>query len=227
MRGRRLIHLWGPLTHCCEKKKESVNQFAKIGKLCSESTVIKKFSIIAEVPMITTFVAAFDAQALNCTELLESYSAGGIRIINCHRQTNRNRHNWNIWHNTWPTLFIRITSVFAYLYCKKTNTLHLYSMRGGRKTLKHNVRTTLQLAYHGCKHLTYTSKTPHVKRTQMVVTVTFTIRVTSLPRWNKQGIKICERFLAYYCGVKLLEYRYAQVWNIAKRRKQSPIGWFL
>ena len=26
-------------------------------------------------------------------------------------------------------------------------------MRGGMKTLKHNVRNTLQLAYHGCKNL--------------------------------------------------------------------------
>jgi len=101
-------------------------------------------------------------------------------------------------------------------------------MRCGTKTLKHNVRTTLQLACHGCKNLTHTSKTAHVKRTQMVVTVRFTICVTSLPRWNKQGIKICDWFLAYYtCGVKLLEYRYAQLWNIAKRGKQSPIGWFL
>ena len=70
------------------KKMESVNQFAKIGKLCSESTVIKKLSIITEVPTITAFVAAFDTKALNCTELV-----GGNRIINCHRQTNRNRHN--------------------------------------------------------------------------------------------------------------------------------------
>jgi len=62
-------------------------------------------------------------------------------------------------------------------------------MCGGIKTLKHNVKTTLQLAYHGCKNLTHTSKTRHVKRTQMVVTVRFTIRVTSLHRWNKQGIK--------------------------------------
>jgi len=165
MRDPRLIHLRGPLTHCCEKKKESVNQFAKIGKLCSESTVIKKFSIITEVATITALFAAFDAKALNCTELLESYLAGENRIINCHRQSNRNRHNWNIWHSTWFTLFIRITSVFSYLYCKKTNTLHLYSMRGGTKTLKHNVRTTLQFSYHGCKYLTHTSKTRHVKRT--------------------------------------------------------------
>ena len=51
-------------------------------------------------------------------------------------------------------------------------------MCGGIKTLKHNMRTTLQLAYHsGCKNLTHTSKTRQVKRTQMVVTVRFTIRV--------------------------------------------------
>jgi len=52
---------------------------------------------------------------------------------------------------------------------EKTITLHLYSMCG--------VRTTLQLAYHGCKNLTHTSKTRHVKRTQMIATVRLTIRV--------------------------------------------------
>jgi len=82
---------------------ESVNQFAKIQKWRSESTVSKKFAIINGVPTITAFVAAFDAKALNCTELLKSYLTGGNRIINCHRQTNRNRHNWNIWQNTWST----------------------------------------------------------------------------------------------------------------------------
>ena len=50
-------------------------------------------------------------------------------------------------------------------------------MCGGMKTLKHNVRTTLQLAYHGCRNLTPTSKTRQAKRTQMLVTVRFTIRV--------------------------------------------------
>ena len=138
MRGPRLVHLWGPFNHCCEEQMENVNQFAKIGKLRSESTVIKKFSIITEVPTITASVAAFDAKALNCTEWLASYLAGGNRIINCHRQTNRNGHSWNIWHNTRSTLFMRITSVFSYLCQKKekTNTLHLYSMRGGIKTFK-------------------------------------------------------------------------------------------
>jgi len=45
------------------------------------------------VPTITAFIAAFDAKALNCTELLKSYLAGENKIINCHRQTNRNRRN--------------------------------------------------------------------------------------------------------------------------------------
>jgi len=98
---------------------------------------------------------------------------------------------------------------------QKTNTLHLYIMRGGTKTLKHNVRTTLQLSYHGCKYLTHTSKTPRVKRTQMVVSVRFTIR--------KQGIKICDCFLAYYtCGVKLLEYRICASLKHRKKKKAVP-----
>ena len=50
-------------------------------------------------------------------------------------------------------------------------------MCGGIKTSKHNVRSTLQLAYHDCKKLTHTSKTRQVKRTQMIVTVKFTIRM--------------------------------------------------
>ena len=41
-------------------------------------------------------------------------------------------------------------------------------MYGGIKTLKHNVGTTLRFAYHGCKNLKHTSKTRHVKRTQLV-----------------------------------------------------------
>jgi len=52
---------------------ESVYQFAKIRKCRSQRTVIKKFAIIAEVPTITPFVAAFVANALNCTQLLKSY----------------------------------------------------------------------------------------------------------------------------------------------------------
>ena len=41
-------------------------------------------------------------------------------------------------------------------------------MYGCIKTLKHNVGTTVRLAYHGCKNLTDTSKTRHVKRIRLV-----------------------------------------------------------
>jgi len=43
--------------------------------------------------MITAFVAAFNAKALKCTDLLKSYLAGRNRIINYHRQVNRNGLN--------------------------------------------------------------------------------------------------------------------------------------
>jgi len=178
MRDPRLIHFWGPLSNCFQEKMERVNKFAKIWKWRSESTVNKKLKIITGVPTITAFVAAFDARALNCTELLKFYLSGGNRIINSYiRQTNRNRHNLNIWQNAGSTFFYKNHICFFLSVLKKTNTLHLYSMCDGTKTLKHNVRTKLQLAYHGCKNLTHTSKTRHVKCTQMVVTVKFTIHV--------------------------------------------------
>jgi len=45
---------------------------------------------------------------------------------------------------------------------------------------------------------------------------------------NRFPIKNLWLILASFtCGVKLLEYRYAQVWIIAKRWKQNPFGWFL
>ena len=177
MRGSRLIHLWGTLTHCCEKKKESVNQFAKIGNLCSESTVIKKFSIIAGVPTITVFVAAFDAKALIARNCWNPTWLAGTGLLTATGKPTEIA-TIEIFDTTHGLRFLYICVFLSVL--QKTNTLHLYNMRGGMKTLKHNVRTTLQLSYHGCKYLTHTSKTPHVKRTQTIVTVRFTIRVTSL-----------------------------------------------
>jgi len=70
-------------------------------------------------------------KSVHCTELLKSYLAGGNRIINCHKQTNRNDHNWNIWQNTWPTFFYKNHICFFLSVLKKTNTLHLHSMCGG------------------------------------------------------------------------------------------------
>jgi len=62
-------------------------------------------------------------------------------------------------------------SVFTNKQQKKTNTLHLYSMCGG-KEFKAQREDHAATAYHGCKNLTHTSKIRHVKRIQMVVTVT-------------------------------------------------------
>jgi len=99
-------------------------------------------------------------------------------------------------------------------------------MRGGIKTLKHNVRTPLQLSYQGCKYLTHTSKARHVKRTQMTVTVRFTIRVTSLPRWNKQGIKICDWFLAYYLRSEVTWMQICASLKHHKKKKAEP-NWLI
>jgi len=55
--------------------------------------------------------------------------------------------------------------LFLSVLIKTNHTAHMY---GGIKTLKHNLRTALRLAYHGCKNLTHTSKTHHVKRTQLI-----------------------------------------------------------
>ena len=200
---------------------ESVNQFAKIRKWRSESTVSKKF--LNRSWSAHDHCVCCGLRSVNCTELLKSYLAGGNRIINRHRQTNRNRHNWNIWQNAWPTsgvaspkigrgkkigggkmldfrqitlfclekrlskhkmaifsknleghghfgpppatpmpTFFKESHMFFYLCSKKTNTLHLYCMCGDIKTLKHNVRTTLQLlAYQDCKNSHTRAK--HVK----------------------------------------------------------------
>jgi len=72
---------------------ESVNQFVKIQNDALKVRPVKKYKSLLNCLTITALVAAFDAKAFNCTELFKSYLAGGSRIINCHRQTNRNRHN--------------------------------------------------------------------------------------------------------------------------------------
>ena len=76
----------------------------------------------------------------------------------------------NIWQNTWPTFFISFTSVFYLSVLTKPK--HTAHMCGGVKTLKHNLRNNLRLAYNGSKNLTHTSKTRQVKRTQIVATAT-------------------------------------------------------
>jgi len=134
MRGPRLIHLWGPLSHCCEGKNGMRWSSWENSKMTLWKCGQKKIQIIPGVPTITAFVAAFDAKALNCTELLRSYLAGGNRIINYHRKPTEiatieilTKHMAYVFHKNHICFFL---SVFK----KKTKTLHLYSMCGGVKT---------------------------------------------------------------------------------------------
>jgi len=53
---------------------------------------MKNYKLLLECPTITALIAAFDAKAFNYTGLLKSHLAGGNRIINFCRQTNRKRH---------------------------------------------------------------------------------------------------------------------------------------
>ena len=111
----RLIHLWGPLFHCCEKENEKRQSICENWKIA-----LWKY---CHYKVLNHYWSAHD-HCVCCCLRLKSVKIQGIvgillgwreRIINCHRQTNRNRHNWKIWQNTWSTFFIRITSVFSYL----------------------------------------------------------------------------------------------------------------
>jgi len=53
---------------------------------------IKNYKSLLECPTITALVAAFNAKACNNTELLKSDLAGGNKVINFCRQTNRKCH---------------------------------------------------------------------------------------------------------------------------------------
>jgi len=53
---------------------------------------IKNSKSLLDYPTTTFLVATFDAKAFYDTELLKSYLAGGNRIINFCRQTNRKLH---------------------------------------------------------------------------------------------------------------------------------------
>jgi len=72
---------------------ESVNQFGKSKNDALKVRSVKNSESLLECPRSLPLFAAFDAKAFNDTELLKPYLAGGNRIINCHRQTNRNTHN--------------------------------------------------------------------------------------------------------------------------------------
>jgi len=82
----------------------------------------------------------------------------------------------------------------------KHGAQHSSHMCGGIKALKlKGVRTTLRFAYHGCENLAHMAqlwaktaapcKIRQVKRTQMVATARFTIRVFVIPSHCKESRK--------------------------------------
>jgi len=145
MVGPRLFHLWGPLSHCYEEKWKSAIQFKLSRKWrcgCSESMVNKNSKWLLECPTITALVAAFDAKMFNGTEVLQSYLAGGGRIIKffAGKPTGNVMVKFLTQHMAYG--FISGTSDFSCLYSKKNK--HLAHMCSGIRTLKHNVWTTLR-----------------------------------------------------------------------------------
>ena len=117
------------------------------------STVNKNRKSLLECPMITAFVAAFDAKSSmtrNCGNCAWMVGTGLLmKYLNKHMAYICKFH----------------ICLFLSVLIKTNHTAHMYSRI---KTLKHNVGTTLQLSQHGCKNLTHTSKTRHVKRTQLI-----------------------------------------------------------
>ena len=128
MRGPRLIHLWGPLSHCCKKKwKASINLWN------AETDALQ----VRSAKILNHYWSAHDHCAFCCLRHKSIQMHGiveillGNRFINCYMRINRNRDNWNIWQNTWPTFFYKNHICFFLSAYKKTNTLHHYNMCGG------------------------------------------------------------------------------------------------
>jgi len=72
-----------PLINFCKAENDDIDAL----KLGTKNYL----QILPECPAITAIVTAFDAKAFNDTELLQLSMAGGNRIFNFHRQTNRKR----------------------------------------------------------------------------------------------------------------------------------------
>jgi len=86
-----------------QRKTESVNQFAKIGKWRSETEKVqsvKNSKSLLEWPRSLRLLLPSTQKrsiARNCWNPTSWLAGTGF---DCHRQANLNRHNWNIWQNT-------------------------------------------------------------------------------------------------------------------------------
>jgi len=75
------------------------------------------------VPTITALVAAFDAKAFSCTDLLKSYIAGENRILTATGKPTE-IPPIEIFDKTHGLRFLEESHLFFLSWVKKTNTLH-------------------------------------------------------------------------------------------------------
>jgi len=94
--------------------------------------------------------------------IVEFYLAGGTGLLTATGKPTEIA-TIEIFHKHMLYVFYKNHICFFLSVLKKTKTHSTYIVCVPTKTLKHNVRTTLQLAYHGCKNFTHTSKTRQVK----------------------------------------------------------------
>ena len=104
--------------------------------------------------------------------------------LDYHILLNHPSPNLTGWIRPWTkhvaNVFYKFQICFFLSVLKRTkHTAHMC----GIKTLKHNLKTTWQLAYNGCKNLTHTSKPHQVKRTQMVANARIAVRVFVIFFW--------------------------------------------
>ena len=138
------------------------------------STINKNSKSLLERPTITALVSAIDAKASMTPNLWNrTWLAGTGLSIFSGKTTEKVVVKILTKHMSYVLYKFHICCFL--IYAKKNK--HTEHMCSGIKTLKHNVRTKLRLAYHGCENLTHTIKKRHVKRTQMFPTARFTIDV--------------------------------------------------
>jgi len=89
MRGPRLIHLRVPSRTATRKNGKALSLAENDDVDALKVGSVKDCKSLLERPMVIALAAAFDAEAFTGTELLKSCLAGGNRIINLCRQTNR------------------------------------------------------------------------------------------------------------------------------------------
>ena len=160
MRGPRLIHLWGPLSHCYEEKWKRAIQFELSRKWrCGRSkiTSIKNYKSSLECAprSLRLLLPSTKKRSMTRNCWNRTWLAGTGLSIFPGKPTGNLMVNYLTQHMAYG---LHKLHIWFFLSVLKKNK-HLAHMCGGIKMLKHNVWTTLRLAYHGCKNFTHTNKT--------------------------------------------------------------------